>query len=96
MDRHKKGFGGYAIILLLLSLMFLSYDVWVICTHTVDLNEHVPFLLSGVLGACAFALWRIGIWWANLSPEQRRAAVADTEAHSCLNPANTTRGDGVE
>ena len=96
MNRHKKGFGGYAIILLLLSLMFLSYDVWVVYTHTVNLDEHIPFLLSGVFGACAFALWRIGKWWANLSPEQQRAAVANTETDSCLNPANTTRGNGIE
>jgi len=96
MNRQKKGFGGCAIILLALALMWLCYDMWVVFTRTIDLNEHIPFLLSGVFGACALALWRIGIWWANLSPKQRHMVVTDTEAHSCLNPANTTRGNGIE
>jgi len=60
MNKNSTGGLGVAIATLaVLCLVFLTFDIWVITTHRVNFNDHIPGFFTGIFGLGALFLRRI-------------------------------------
>jgi len=83
-------------ILFVLFIVCLGSDIWSWYTQPIDLN-HLPFFLSGVLGASTLAFWITRRrFFDGTTNKQRDETMCRTEADSCLHPSHTHRHQGSE
>ena len=59
MKRQERQFWMTMAILIVLLLSSLGYDLWLISSHSLNPNKHLPGVYEVVLGFWIFVVWKI-------------------------------------